>query len=80
MTDPQDPQGPYPELVDNACSVCGSKSFTLASDCTDYCRVEFNGTEWERGGVSTEDAGAPDSVRLFCTECDTYHQLPEEFS
>ncbi len=59
---------------------CGSKNLMLAKDQTEYTPVTKD-TEWEFGAVSDELAENDDpmgSVRLFCTACGQYFNVPEE--
>lgn len=64
------------------CSNCGSASLTLAVDTvlTDYCDVSFVDGAWIRGDRRTEldTDTTPDPVRIFCSACCTYHEVPEE--
>jgi hypothetical protein len=59
---------------------CGSKDLMLAKDQTEYTPVT-KGTGWERGATSVEQTGSFDpmgGVRLFCTACGQYFDVPEE--
>jgi hypothetical protein len=54
----------------------------LAKDQTEYTTVSKDG-EWELGSSSTEQMESPDpmgGIRLFCTVCGQYFNVPEELS
>lgn len=70
------------DLPDNGICPCGCKDLMLAKDQTEYTPVtkEDDGG-WDRRGSYTEEActDRPDGdVRLFCTACGQYFNLPEE--
>lgn len=65
--------------ADGACS-CGSKDLMLAKDQTEYTPVSKN-SEWEHGASYAECLSNEDplgNVRLFCTACGQYFNVPEE--
>ena len=68
------------DLPDNGACPCGCKDLMLAKDQTEYTPV-FKGTEWEYGASHAEDLDSGDpigSLRLFCTACGQYFNVPEE--
>lgn len=65
--------------ADGTCP-CGHKNLVLAKDQTEYTPVS-KGSEWEHGTAHTEDMDSGDplgDVRLFCTACGQYFNVPEE--
>lgn len=65
--------------VDGACP-CGCKDLMLAKDQTEYTPVSKDG-EWELGASNVECLSNEDplgNVRLFCTACSQYFNVPEE--
>ena len=65
--------------ADGACP-CGSKDLMLAKDQTEYTPVTKD-TEWEYGASYAEQMDSDDpvgNVRLFCTACGQYFNVPEE--
>ena len=68
------------DLPDNGVCPCGCKDLMLAKDQTEYTPVT-RGSEWELGAAHTEDLDSGDplgSLRLFCTACGQYFNVPEE--
>lgn len=68
------------DLPDNGVCPCGSKDLMLAKDQTEYTPVSKDG-EWEQSTAYTEDMDSEDplgNVRLFCTACNQYFNVPEE--
>ena len=70
--------------ADGVCP-CGSKDLLLAKDQTkdqtEYTPVSKEGGAWEHGACSTEQMNSDDplgTVRLFCTDCSQYFNVPEE--
>lgn len=66
-------------LPDGACP-CGCKDLMLAKDQTEYTPVSKEG-EWEHGASYAEQVDAVDpmgDVRLSCTACGQYFNVPEE--
>lgn len=68
------------DLPDNGVCPCGCKDLMLAKDQTEYTPVsKVDG--WEYGAAHAEDMDSGDplgDVRLFCTACGQYFNLPEE--
>ena len=65
--------------ADGVCP-CGSKDLMLAKDQTEYTPVTKD-TEWEYGASYTEQMNSDDpigNVRLFCTDCGQYFNVPDE--
>ncbi len=65
--------------ADGACP-CGCKELMLARDQTEYTSVS-KGTEWKYGASYTDQMNSDDpmgNIRLFCTECWQYFNVPEE--
>lgn len=62
------------------CSKCGGQNMTLAKDRTSYSRCSFDEDEqkWVEEFSDTQDSDAEDSVRFFCADCGTRHEIPEE--
>ena len=72
------------DLPSNGVCPCGSKDLMLAKDQTEYTPVakEDDGG-WEHKVSHTEDLDSGDpmgSLRLFCTACGQYFNLPEELT
>ena len=72
------------DLPSDGTCPCGSKDLMLARDQTknqtEYTPVTKNGA-WEHGACSTEQMNSDDpmgNVRLFCTDCSQYFNVPEE--
>lgn len=57
--------------------VCGCSEFTLARDKTEYSPVELVDGEYRSTYGHQEDSSAPDAVRLFCSDCGNYFQVPD---
>ena len=67
--------------ADGACP-CGCKDLLLARDQTEYTPVSKEG-EWEYGAGYAEQTENDDplgTVRLFCTVCGQYFNVPEELT
>ena len=66
--------------IDGNCAKCGDSDFTLAEDSTAYGKCDWDvGTkQFVSAYHHTETSGAEDSVRFFCANCGTGHQVPEE--
>ena len=67
--------------ADGACP-CGCKEPMLAKDQTEYTPMTKD-TEWEYGASYTEQTENDDplgTVRLFCTDCSQYFNVPEELT
>ena len=65
--------------ADGACP-CGSKDLMLARDQAEYTPVSKNGA-WEYGAGYTARMNSDDpmgNIRLFCTECGQYFNVPGE--
>ena len=65
--------------ADGVCP-CGSKDLMLAKDQTEYTPVTKD-TEWEYGASYAEQIDSDDpmgNIRLFCTACSQYFNVPEE--
>ncbi|PTT35468.1 hypothetical protein DBR23_23475 [Acidovorax sp. HMWF018] len=65
--------------TDGACP-CGCKDLMLARDQTEYTPVSKDG-EWELGASNVEQMDRDDlvgNVRLFCTACGQYFNVPKE--
>lgn len=65
--------------ADGACP-CGCKDLMLAKDQTEYTPVS-KGDEWEYGAGNVEQMDSDDpmgNVRLFCTACGQYFNVPDE--
>jgi hypothetical protein len=62
-------------MTNPTCTTCGSTSFALAEDSTEYVSVEWDGNEW----LCMYDSGEPrvTGQRFFCTSCCTQHPVPE---
>ena len=67
-----------PEAKDGKCSTCAGSSFVLAEDYTDYGTYQHQDGGWEVGCTSTQPTGAEKSVRFYCAQCGTHHQVPKE--
>lgn len=70
------------DLPDDGTCPCGSKDLMLAKDQTEYTPVtkEDDG-DWEYKVSHTEDLDSGDTIgtlRLFCTACGQYFNVPEE--
>lgn len=68
------------ELPDNGICPCGCRDLMLAKDQTEYTPVSKT-NEWEQSTAHTEDMDSGDplgNVRLFCTACGQYFNVPEE--
>lgn len=68
------------DLPDNGTCPCGCKDLMLAKDQTEYTPVS-KADKWEQGTAHDEglDSGDPvGSVRLFCTACGQYFNVPED--
>lgn len=64
---------------DGTCGKCGSPDMMLATDQTQYTAFEYVDGDWMDGGTSYEalDNDDPEgNVRLFCTKCHEYHEVP----
>lgn len=63
----------------NACP-CGG-DLLLARDVIEYTPVEFDADtgQWELGATSTEqmDSLSEPTIRLFCTTCGEYYEVPQ---
>ena len=70
------------DLPDNGVCPCGRKDLMLAKDQTEYTPVTKEGDGgWEHKVSHTEDldSGGPiGSLRLFCTACGQYFNVPED--
>ena len=65
--------------LDGTCP-CGCKDLMLARDQTEYTPVSKNGA-WEYGASYTEQIDSDDpmgNIRLFCTACSQYFNVPDE--
>lgn len=68
-----------PDLVNNACSACGSADMMLAEDYTKYSPCEHDEKKgWVPQYTHEQAAEAEDAVRFYCTECGEYHAVPKE--
>lgn len=70
------------DLPDNGACPCGCKDLMLAKDQTEYTPVS-KANEWERGVSHAEDMDSGDpvgDVRLFCTACGQYFNVPKELT
>ena len=70
------------DLPDNGVCPCGCKDLMLAKDQTEYTPVtkEDDG-DWDCRASYAEDLDSGDpigSLRLFCTACGQYFNLPKE--
>lgn len=66
--------------ADGACP-CGCKELMLARDQTEYTPYTFEDGAWRDAGSHTEEMDSDDpmgSVRMFCTDCGQYFNVPEE--
>ena len=67
--------------ADGVCP-CGCKDLMLAKDQTEYTPItKEDGGGWDYRGSYTEDLDSGDSmgdVRLFCTACGQYFNVPKE--
>lgn len=70
------------DLPDNGICPCGCKDLMLAKDQAEYTPVtKEDGGGWEYKASHTEDLDSGDpigSLRLFCTACGQYFNVPEE--
>lgn len=70
---------PHPQLNNGKCSACGSSDLLLAEDSTCYSPVAWVAGKWTRVTTSAPELSEADEpVRLFCTACGVYHEVPEE--
>ena len=62
------------------CSQCGGSDMRLAQDRTAYSKASFDVEtgKWVTEFMEVQDTDAEDSVRFFCTDCGTGHEVPEE--
>lgn len=70
------------DLPPNGVCPCGSKVLTLAIDQIEYTPVTRS-SKWEYGTSHTVDMDRGDplgDVRLFCTACGQYFNVPEELT
>lgn len=68
------------DLPHNGICPCGCKDLMLAKDQTEYTPVS-KADEWEFATAHTEDMDSGDplgDVRLFCTACGQYFNVPED--
>lgn len=66
--------------ADGNCT-CGCGELMLARDVVEYTSAVKTDGEWELGGLNTEALFNDDpmgNVRLFCTACGQYFNVPEE--
>ena len=49
----------------------------LAEDQTVYTSCEWEDGKWVKHYSDTQAVDASDSVRFFCTNCGTQHNIPE---
>ncbi len=66
--------------ADGMC-VCGCSELMLAEDKVRYTPVSKADGMWESGGTYLEALDNEDpmgNVRLFCTACGQYYNVPEE--
>lgn len=71
------------KTVDGKCANCGSTNMTLAQDQTSYTQCYMHEGVWMDKGTHTEAGDSLDplgSVRFFCPECGTYHEVPDALS
>lgn len=70
------------DLPDNGVCPCGCGDLLLAKDQTEYTPVikeDDGGWEYKTGHTEDLDSGDPiGSLRLFCTACGQYFNVPEE--
>jgi len=59
---------------------CCDEMLSLAIDQVDYYSVEFVDGHWETNYSGQEPQDGPDSVRLFCSQCGNYYEVPEELA
>lgn len=67
-------------LPPNGVCQCGCKELMLAKDQTEFTPVHKD-SEWGHAGSYTEQLDEVDpmgSVRLFCTACGQYFNVPQE--
>ncbi|WP_087746390.1 MULTISPECIES: hypothetical protein [unclassified Acidovorax] len=60
---------------------CGSHDLVLARDQIEYTPVSKEGGAWDYGASYAEQMYSDDpmgNVRLFCTACGQYFNVPEE--
>lgn len=70
------------DLPPNGVCPCGCKDLMLAKDQTEYTPVS-KANEWEYGAAHAEDMDSGDplgNVRLFCTACGQYFNVPDELA
>lgn len=68
------------DLPDNGVCPCGCKDLVFARDQTEYTSVTKD-SEWNYGASHVEQTENDDpmgNVRLFCTACGQYFNVPEE--
>jgi hypothetical protein len=68
--------------ADGTCP-CGSKELLLAKDQTEYTPVSRVDGKWLPGASYTEQTESADAlggVRVFCTDCGQYFNVPEDLT
>lgn len=68
--------------ADGKCTQCGDSDFLLAKEIIEYspCVWDEKSRTFSTVYGHTEDSGADDAVRFFCTSCGEYHMPPEGLS
>jgi len=68
------------KLIDNKCSACGGADLLLAKDTVSYSPVTVQDGKLVASYSHDEPSTADDAVRLFCTACGEYFEVPEELA
>ena len=68
--------------INGNCANCGASDFILAEDRTDYspCEYDEDAGTFFATHTDTQNSGAEDSVRFFCTSCGAQHEVPKELT
>lgn len=69
-----------PELKDNCCPKCKSPDLLLCQDQTLYRDARFKNGCWNISSSRFESIDGEDSMRLMCTECGEYMEVPKELT